>query len=465
MTRQLLVEHPPGYAPERAYIHDVMLREFLGLEYQSICADRLDVRITLQDDPHKRHVTLGDALFQTPADQWLAESSLPRASEIEWWDTRELFPDARLTHSSVPAIYQTPTTNRVTDGSIELSLDIFGSAFFMLTRYEEVVSQARDEHDRFPASASMAFKEGFLDRPIVNEYLEILWAALHRLWPALERRDRVHEVVLTHDVDWPLCTAGRSRHQVLRTVAADVFKRRDVGLAARRLSTQVREGTAADPCNTFDFMLNLSERCGLKSAFYFIAGNSAGEIDGCYTLDDPWIGCLARRIHERGHEIGLHPSYNTYRDLARTQREFDTLRQATERLGIGQERWGGRQHYLRWENPTTWQNWEDAGLNYDSTLGFADGVGFRSGFCYGYPVFNLLSRRKLDLQEQPLVVMETTLFKYMQESPERSIATVLGLNDTVRRFNGNFTMLWHNHSLVTKRERDVYQEIVEGLTQ
>ena len=58
---------------------------------------------------------------------------------------------------------------------------------FMLSRYEEVVKSDRDRFDRFPASASLAAQEGFLNRPIVNEYLEILWACLIRLWPQMQR--------------------------------------------------------------------------------------------------------------------------------------------------------------------------------------------------------------------------------------------------------------------------------------
>ena len=43
----------------------------------------------------------------------------------------------------------------------------------MLSRYEELITKDRDQHNRFPATASVAFKAGFLDRPIVSEYLEI----------------------------------------------------------------------------------------------------------------------------------------------------------------------------------------------------------------------------------------------------------------------------------------------------
>ena len=66
----------------------------------------------------------------------------------------------------------------IAERRIEVPLDIFGSAFFMLTRYEEMVITERDTHGRFPARASIAYREGLLERPIVDEYLELLWAAI-----------------------------------------------------------------------------------------------------------------------------------------------------------------------------------------------------------------------------------------------------------------------------------------------
>lgn len=83
----------------------------------------------------------------------------------------------------------------VQDFKVKLGLDIFGSAFFMLTRYEEVVKSVKDEHERFQARASLAYQEGFLERPIVNEYLEILWWSMKRLWPNLERKKESFEYI------------------------------------------------------------------------------------------------------------------------------------------------------------------------------------------------------------------------------------------------------------------------------
>ena len=117
---------------------------------------------------------------------------------------------------------------------------------------------------------------------------------------------------------------------------------------------------------------------------------------------------------------------------------------------------------MRWEAPTTWQAWEDAGLDYDSTLTFADNVGFRCGVCYEFPVFNLRTRRPLNLREQPLVVMEDTLLRkeYMNLPLDDVWERVVRLRERCKTFDGAFTLLWHNHMLVDKKMVRFYKRIV-----
>src|SRR5262249_14694223 len=152
----------------------------------------------------------------------------------------------------------------------------------------------------------------------------------------------------------------------------------------------------------------------------------------------------------RGHELGFHPSYGTYRDETITHNEYDCFKKVCAEEGIQQEQWGGRQHYLRWSNPDTWQNWESSGLAYDSTLTYAQHVGFRCGCCYEYPVMNLRTRQRLALRERPLVVMESSLLTYMGYSLDAAEQKVLELMATCRRYRGDFTLLWHNHVLAAR---------------
>jgi peptidoglycan/xylan/chitin deacetylase (PgdA/CDA1 family) len=307
--------------------------------------------------------------------------------------------------------------------------------------------------------------EGILDRPLVNEYTEVLWAALSRLWPALQRRERQFRLLVSHDVDWPYCTAGRGLSTTAGACLGDLWDRRSPALAARRLVSFVRtRGTRPDSdlCNTFDLLMDLSEREGVRSVFYFIAGHTAGQVDGIYRLTDPWIVALLRRIQARGHEIGLHPSYNTYRDSTQLAREYSALREAATSAGIVQNVWGGRQHFLRWEAPTTWENYEAAGLDYDCTLGFAERPGFRCGTCWEYPVFSLRTGA-LRLRERPLIVMDASLLErwYLNLSAAAALEIGYHLLDRCRRFRGDFTLLWHNSQLLLPAHRAVYTRLLE----
>lgn len=465
MARRLIIEYPPNYAAERRYICDVLFRDFLGLDYSVEPQDRSVIRIRLEGDPAECQVVLPDVLFQTSQAHWLSEDSLPERP-LRWWSLPAVLSEAPIVSGRLPVIYGREPYYEERDGKVSLGVDIFGSAFFMLARYEEVVKPDRDRYGRFPAKASIAYQEAFLERPIVNEYLEVLWKVLTSLWPGLQRRPREYRLLLSHDVDRPLCVVGAKGPFVLGCCLGDLMKRRDASLAWRRLHShyRARKGMAVeDLCNTFELIMDVSERHGLRSAFYFIAGRSAGRIDGFYSLDAPWVRGLMRRIYERGHELGVHPSYNTYRNSARTKEEFEKLLCVAEEERIYQEKWGGRQHFLRWENPLTWQNWEDAGLHYDSTVGYADHVGFRCGTCYAYTPFNLRIRRPLKLKERPLIATDVTLIGYMGLSLEEAIQRTSDLHATCRGFQGDFTLLWHNHNLVSRGQKYAYLQLTEEL--
>ncbi|GIV04873.1 MAG: hypothetical protein KatS3mg016_0448 [Fimbriimonadales bacterium] len=332
----------------------------------------------------------------------------------------------------------------------------------MLTRYEECVVRERDAYQRFPAKMSLAYREGFLSRPLVNEYLEILWIAMKRLWSFLERKPRTYRVIPTHDVDWPAVGYRVPWILVLRGALGDVLARRSFGSCVGRIGAKLLNQFHIDPANTFDWLMHLSEAHGLQSEFYFIADHTSGIRDGVYTLKDDYIQDLLCAIHRRGHLIGLHTSYETYRRPEQVLHEFNRLRSVVQHIGIQQSHWGGRQHYLRWENPLTWQAWNDAGLDYDSTLAYADCVGFRCGVCYEYPVFNLKTRQSLRLRERPLIAMDRTLIDYMRLSFDEVVDTLITLANRVRLFAGDMVLLWHNSCLLTPQQKALYNRVIRA---
>ena len=346
--------------------------------------------------------------------------------------------------------------------------DILGLVYWMLARLEEVNPPASvlDNHGRFPATASHGFKHGYLERPVVDEWLHILGQVIQRNWPGIALKQHQFRMKVSHDVDGPSRYAFRSWPGIARAMAGDILKRGDVGAALRAPWIRLNSGDClhpADPANTFDWIMDVSDQHGLTSAFYFICGRTAPQYDADYEPEHPAIRALMRRIHQRGHEIGLHPSYNTYQTSSTIVAEAKRLRAVTESEGIRQTEWGGRMHFLRWEHPTTLRAWDAARMDYDSTLSYADRPGFRCGTCFEYPAFDPVAQQMLKLRIHPLVVMECTVMapRYMGlGTGEVAFAKFKQLKDACRAVNGCFTLLWHNTQFGSIAEKSLYQAVL-----
>lgn len=170
-----------------------------------------------------------------------------------------------------------------------------------------------------------------------------------------------------------------------------------------------------------------------------------------------------RRIHQRGHEMGLHPSYNIYQNPQAIVTEADRLRNVMSEEGIEQQEFGGRMHYLRWEHPTTMLGWEQAGMSYDSTLSYADRPGFRCGTCFEYPAFDAATDKSLTLRIRPLVAMDCTVIaeRYLGlGSTEAAYEKFYELKNNCRKVGGVFTLLWHNSFFSSPNDFDIYRRLL-----
>lgn len=349
------------------------------------------------------------------------------------------------------------------NGDHVIHYDILGLVYWMLARVEEIGREDLDNHDRFPANSSHAYKYGYLERPIVDEWLCILGQVIQRQWPSLILKNHSFDMKVSHDVDQPSRSGFLKPKQLIRSIAHHAIKKRD----ARNTINTVWVGLnsknklhSSDPYNTFDWIMDLSEEQGLRSAFYFIVGNNDPH-DADYRMDHPAIRTLMHKIAQRGHEIGLHPSYITYNRPNLLAREADYLRQICAEEDIKLNGLGGRMHYLRWCHPTTMMAWERAGMSYDSSLGYADLAGFRCGTCFEYPGFDPVSQEALSLRIRPLIVMECSVmdltYMGLGNGPE-ALEKFVSLKNACRAVGGTFTLLWHNSSIPLNE--DLYRNVL-----
>lgn len=305
----------------------------------------------------------------------------------------------------------------------------------LFTREEEYERSDRDRFDRFPyyksrhrdvftpRASQMLMENGFC-----CEYPE----------------SRPFAVCLTHDIDTvyrPLYLKGFDILQALKN--GDLARAGHVipQLHSRKL-----------PAWNFKEIAGLEEAHGARSSFYFLALEE-DKREYAYAVEE--LEQEICTLQDGGWEIGLHGGCEAYRDPDSLKNEKQRLERVLNRKIAGY-----RNHYLRFRVPETWELLERAGFLYDTTLGYPDCIGFRNGMCHPFRPFNLNSGREMKILEIPLVIMDRTLLSHMRLNGEQAWDQTRHLIDTVERYHGVITILWHNE-FMTGTPLRFYRKILE----
>jgi hypothetical protein len=347
----------------------------------------------------------------------------------------------------------------VADGTVVFYADIIASALFMLTRWEETVVEGRDPHGRFLAGASVAYRQGFLDRPVVDEYALVLREWLSVLLPGWKPEVPRFSVKLSHDVD--SIRRFAPWYTAVPALGGDLLKRRSLRSAWNTAVSSILFDQ--DPFfKGMHELARISLEHGLGDDAFFFMAAQPGPDGSCYDFASEQVIDLVRHLQQRGFEIGIHASYGTLNDpekLALEKVRFDNVLEVAY--------CGGRQHFLRFQVPHTWRHWEQVGLAYDATMAYADCEGFRCGTCHPYRPYDVELDRELDLWERPLIVMDGSLRDYRGLTPAQGKARILELAARCRQVGGEFSLLWHNSSLSGSWEpwAPVYKQVVAALAE
>jgi len=322
-----------------------------------------------------------------------------------------------------------------------LNGDIVSSSFFMLSRWEEKHNNDLDIHGRFKYENSVAFKYKFIHIPIVDEYAMLLRKYLQEIFPNINMGKSQFCIKISHDIDD--IRRFKSLKQSIRTFGGDLIKTKNLKLLIKSIGEfkSSYKQPKKDPYFLAIYELaRLSKENNMNSAFYFKTADYSN-YDSGYVIEDYVKECIWC-LQELGFEIGFHPGYYTYKN-------YDKFIEEKERLDdiLGFSSYGGRQHYLRFDVNSTWKFWEQAGLKYDSTVGYAEHEGFRCGTCHPFKPFDIDEDRELDIIEIPLIVMDGTLQTYRKLSPEEGLDSIINLMNRCRDVEGVFTLLWHNTSI------------------
>ena len=419
---------PDNFIPERSYAVSTLLHHYIGVEIEIIPKQNHDHYELTWDG---KSIIIKDHFFGLiPGDQkYLDAKNIPDkiiSTQSPGLDNiLLLFGEEKL---------------ETTRDTLVCHVDLFAGVFFMLTRWEEAVIPDRDQHDRFPASSALLVKTGNILRPVVDEYAALLRGWLKSLGYLVSAEISKYKVIPTCDVDAPYYWSTGPYWKILaRTFKENINPFRFIHKLQEFKS--VRKGRKQDPFDQFEYLMTLTEKAGLRFEFNMIGGGKTRH-EGYYDIQDPRIKSLMQQMSERGHKIGVHPSYASFNNSTLIQEEKEAVS-----LNSGTTIDSSRQHYLRFDVPATWRCLVDAGIKIDSTLGYAAEPGFRCGTSKPFPVFDIHKRETFPLIERPLLIMDVSFKRYKKYSIDESIAYSKKIIEQVKKHNGELVFLWHNSSL------------------
>ncbi len=189
---------------------------------------------------------------------------------------------------------------------------------------------------------------------------------------------------------------------------------------------------------------------------------------------------MIREIDRRGWEIGLHPAWHSFDDAEEMKRQKEALERA-----LGHDVVSVRQHYLHYDILVTPRVHAEAGLRYDSTLGFNDNIGFRFGTCYPWRLYDLRGARldqtssagarrgadlnnppQLSIVEVPLIIQDGAMLnpaKGMCLDEDTAFQYVVQIAEAVERVGGVLTLLWHPNGVMNPPWWNVYKRTLACL--
>ncbi len=313
--------------------------------------------------------------------------------------------------------------------------DIFSAVFYLITRYEEYLEFEPDEYGRYAHWNALAWKEGFIHQPLIDIWLLEFSNELSKRFPNFKPQSKNHQLVLTYDIDiaWSYLHKGfwRNTGALLRNPAS--LKKR----------FKVLRGREADPFDSYQWLQQLHQQYQVQVIYFLLVATERSALDKNISPKKPTFHQLVKQLQQHG-SIGLHASVFSNTAKPYLLKEKSMLEWITQSKIIQ-----SRHHYLRLHTPHDYRDLIAAGITDDYTMGYGTVNGFRASTSNSFLWYDLESETTTSLRIHPFVFMDANSFYELRQSSTEAFAELQQLYATVKKVNGTFITVFHNHFLGT----------------
>ena len=333
--------------------------------------------------------------------------------------------------------------------------DIFAASFYLMCRYEEYLPHVQDEYERFSVEESMAFKNGFLEKPMIDIWAFKFLTALQEKFPEQEFKKREFNYISTFDVNQAYIYRAKGVVRSVGGFISDFFSLEFSAFFDRML---VLLKLKKDPYDTYDEIIRLKKAYEFPTVLFFLISN-ASTFDTNVSITKVIYRLLIKSMSDYV-KVGLNLSYFTMNKENLMKRELKRMESI-----INTPVSKSRQHLLRNQLPETYQNLIDLEVEEDYTMGYSDCLGFRASTCTPFYFYDLDFEIQTPLKIIPFAVNDYALHKMLKRSPKQALLKIKELYLEVKKVNGTFVTLFHNEILsdygIWKGWKGVYGDVLD----
>lgn len=333
----------------------------------------------------------------------------------------------------------------------EIPFDIFSAAFFLVSRYEEYLPHETDAYGRFDHCSALAWREGFLGRPLVDIWALLLRRALQLRFPEIMFPTRDVRLVPTYDIDIAWAHLHRGWFRWLGGAALALWQGRLSDLGDRLLTMLALR---PDPYDAYAWLDGLHQRYGLDPVYFFLVASARGRYDRNILPSHPKMKALLA-AHAKQYQMGLHPSWQSGDHPRLLSEEAAQFLSLSGMRAVRQS----RQHYLRFQLPQTPRQLIAAGITDDYSMGYGSIQGFRASTCTPFRWYDLEAEKPSLLRMHPFCFMDATAHHELGMDAETAFSSLSALLSETRQVGGEMVTIFHNSMLGTHRLYPGWREI------
>ena len=334
----------------------------------------------------------------------------------------------------------------------DFPFDIFAAAFYLITRYEEYLPHEKDMYGRFAHQNSMAFKQNFLQLPLVNIWLSELKKIIENLFPSVQLTPPVFRFIPTYDIDIAFSYLHKGFKRNAGGFISQVMKGK-WSLAMERIQVLLRK--KSDPFNCYDWLNELHKQHGMQPIYFFLLAQKNIGYDKNILPEKPAMMQLIKD-HSAEYAVGIHPSWQSGDDEENLKKEINLLCKMTS-MNISKS----RQHFIRMTLPETYQKIIQQGISDDYSMGYGSINGFRASYCLPYKWYDLSQEKTTNLIIHPFCYMDANSYYEQHFTPEQVLVEMKHYYEITKQINGELITIWHNHFLGTDKMFEGWKEVYE----